>query len=116
TRGRLERRWEGEQCEDRQLAHPLDRQIEELEGGGIRPLRVLEREQDRPPAGETLELIEQCRERPTALLRGAECQRWISLADRDRQQRSKNRRYNLNPRCARGQERFERAKALPGRS
>jgi hypothetical protein len=34
-------------------------------------MRVLEREQDRLPPGETLELIEQCRERPAALLRGA---------------------------------------------
>src|SRR5207245_8273456 len=68
--------------------------------GGIRPVRVLEREQDRLPAGETLELIEQCRERPAALLRGAERQRRIPIAERDRQQRSKKRRYVLNPRCA----------------
>ena len=40
--GRLELRSEGEQCQDRQLAHPLDHQIEELERGGIGPLRILE--------------------------------------------------------------------------
>jgi len=34
-------------------------------------VRILEREQDRLPAGETLELIEQCCQRPAALLRGA---------------------------------------------
>src|SRR5262249_3342704 len=56
--GRLELRSEGEHRKDRELTHPLDRQSEELEGGGIRPVRVLEREQDRLPAGETLELIE----------------------------------------------------------
>jgi hypothetical protein len=76
------------------LAHPLDRQIEELEGGGIRPVRILEREQDRLPPGEILELIEQCRERAAALLRRAERQRRISLAKRDRQQRSENRRLS----------------------
>src|SRR5262245_54237731 len=70
-------------------------------------MRVLEREQDRLLAGETLELIEQCRERPAALLRGAERQRWIALAERDRQQRSKKRRDGLNLRCANGEERFE---------
>ena len=48
-------------------------------------MRVLEREQDRLPAGETLELIEQCSERPAALLRGAERQRRIPLAERDGQ-------------------------------
>src|SRR5262249_37760817 len=94
--GRLELRSEGEQCQHRQLAHPLDRQIEELEGGGIRPLRILEREQDRLLAGETLELIEQCRQRSAALLRGAERQRRIPLAERNRQQRSKKRRYSLD--------------------
>ena len=54
------------------MAHPLDSQIQQLEGGSIRPLRILEREQNRLPASETLELIEQCRERPAAMLRGAE--------------------------------------------
>ena len=78
------------------MAHPLDRSIEELDGGGIRPLHVLEREQDRLLACESLELIEQCRERPTALLRGAERQRRIPLAERDRQQRGKKRRYSLD--------------------
>ena len=112
--GRLELRSEGEQCKDRQLAHPLDHQIEQLEGGGIRPVRVLEHEQDRLPAGETLELIEQCRKRPAALLRGAERQRRIPLAERDRQQRSKKRRYGLNPRSAQGEERFQLVKALLG--
>jgi len=96
------------------LTHPLDRQIEELEGSGIRPVRVLEREQDRPPAGETLELIEQCRERPASLLHGAERQRRIPLAERDRQQRRKKRRYSFNPRCAHGEERFQLVEALLG--
>src|SRR5262249_32396289 len=108
----LELRSEGEQCKDRQLAHPLDSQIEKFEGGGIRPVRILEREQDRLPAGETLELIEQCHERPAALLRGAEGQQRIALAERDRQQRRKNRRYGLNLRCARGEERFQLVEAL----
>jgi len=33
-------------------------------------VHILEREQDRLPAGETLELIEQCRKRSATLLRG----------------------------------------------
>src|SRR6516162_6430640 len=66
-------------------------------------------------AGETLELIEQCHESPAALLCGAEPQWRIPLTKRDRQQRSKKRRYGLNPRCAHGQERFQLVEALPGR-
>src|SRR5260370_2797834 len=66
-------------------------------------MRVLEREQDRVLAGETLELIEQCRQRSAALLRGAERQRRIPLAGRDRQHRSKNRGYALYPRGALGE-------------
>jgi hypothetical protein len=66
-------------------------------------------------AGETLELIEQCRERAAALLRGAERQWRIPLAKRDRQQRSKKRCYGLNPRCAYGEECFQLVEALLGR-
>src|SRR5258707_7569118 len=77
-------------------------------------MRVLEREQDRLLAGETLELIEQCRQRSAALLRGAERQRRIPLAERDRQQRSKKRRYAFNPRCAHGEGRFQFVQALLG--
>jgi hypothetical protein len=47
-------------------------------------VRVLEREQDRLRAGKTFEVIEQCRQRPAALLRGTERQRRIPLAERDR--------------------------------
>src|SRR6266478_7870644 len=81
----------------------------------MRPMRVLEREQDRLLAGETLELIEQCRERAAALLRGAERQRRIPLAERDRQQRSKKRCYGLNLRSAHGEDRFQLVEALLGR-
>src|SRR5262249_40287656 len=94
--GRPELRSKGEQCKDRQLVHPLDGQIEQLEGGGVRPVRILERKQDRLPAGETPRLIEHGRQRPAALLRGAERQRRIALAERDRQQGSKKRRYSLD--------------------
>src|SRR5262249_57055985 len=73
---------------------------------------VLEREQDRLPAGETLELIEQCRQRAAALLCRAERQRRIALAKRDRQQRSKKRRYGLNPRCLHSEDRFQLVEAL----
>src|SRR5262249_37293515 len=72
-------------------------------------------EEDRLPAGETLELSEQCHERPAALLRGAEGQQRIALAERDRQQRRKNRRYGLNLRCPRGEERFQLVEPLLGR-
>src|SRR6516162_10333815 len=65
-------------------------------------------------AGETLELIEQCHESPAALLCGAEPQWRIPLTERDRQQRSKKRRYSLNPRCAHGEERFQLVEALLG--
>src|SRR5262249_25762807 len=78
-------------------------------------MHVLEREQDRLPSGETFKLIEQCRERPAALLRGAERQRRIPLAERDRQQRSEKRRYAFNPRRAHGEERFQLVEALLGR-
>src|SRR6516165_4443462 len=78
-------------------------------------MRVLEREQDRLLAGETLELIEQCRQRSAAMLRGAERQRRIPLAERDRQQRRKKRRYGLDLRCAHGEDYFQLVKALLGR-
>ena len=78
-------------------------------------MRVFEQQQDRLLARETLELIEQCRERPAALLRRAERQRRIPVAERDRQQRSKKRRYGLNLRCAHGEERFQLVEALLGR-
>ena len=78
-------------------------------------MRILEREQDRLLSGETLELIEQCRERPATLLRWAERQRRIPLAERDRQQRSKKRRYGFNGRSAYGEERFQLVEALLGR-
>src|SRR5262245_9773965 len=78
-------------------------------------MRVLQQEQDRLPPGETLELIEQCRERPAALLRGAERQRRIALAERDRQQRGKKWRYGLHPRCAHSEDRFQLVEALLGR-
>src|SRR5262249_7548118 len=93
----------------------LDSQIEEFEGGGIRPVRILEREEDGLPAGETLELIEQCRQRPAALLRGAEGQQRIALTERDRQQRSKKRCYVLDSRCVDGGERSQLVEASPGR-
>jgi hypothetical protein len=69
-------------------------------------VRVLEREQDRLAAGEALELIEQCRERAATLLRGAERQRRIPPAERERQQRRKKRRHGLNLGCAHGEDRF----------
>jgi len=72
----------------------------------VKVLTLGRREQDRLPASETLELIEQCRQRPAALLRGAERQRRIPLAERDRQQRSKKRRDSFEPRCAHGEDRF----------
>src|SRR5215471_5632231 len=78
-------------------------------------MRVLEREQDRLLAGETLELIEQCRQRSAAMLRGAERQRRIPLAEWDRQQRRKKRRYGLDLRCAHGEDHFQLVKALLGR-
>ena len=61
-------------------------------------------------------MIEQCRQpRLAALLRGAERQRWIPLAERDRQQRSEKRCDGLYPRSAHGEERFQLVKALLGR-
>src|SRR5262249_47843653 len=60
------------------------------------------------------ELIEQCRERAAAVLRGAERQWRISLAERDRKKRRKKRRYSLDLRCAHGEERFQLVEALLG--
>ena len=79
------------------MADPLDDQVEQLEGSGIRPVRVLEEEQDRLLPRETFDLIEQCRDRLPALLRGAERQRRLPLVERDREQRRKKRRHSLNP-------------------
>jgi hypothetical protein len=62
------------------LANPLDGQVEKFEGGGIRPVCVLEEQQDGLLPSKTLELIEERRERLAALLRGAERERRISFA------------------------------------
>src|SRR5207244_2320562 len=112
--GGLEVRSEGEQCKNRQLAHALDRQIEQLERGRIGPVRVLEQEQDRLLACEGLDLIEQRRKSPPALLRRAKGQRRIAMLEWDRQQRGKKRRYRLNLRCAHGEDRFQFVESLPG--
>src|SRR5215510_5238795 len=113
--GRLELWPECEQGKDRQMAQPLDRQIEQLEGGGIRPVGVLEQDHDRSPARESLELIEQRGERPAALLRGADRQRRIAVAGRDRQQRGKKRYHLLPPRWLDPEERLDLVEALLGR-
>src|SRR5262249_58292893 len=39
----------------------------------------------------------------------------MAFAERDRQQRSKKRRYSFDPRCAHGEERFEFVELLLGR-
>src|SRR5262249_48289406 len=83
--------------------------------GGICPLCVLEEKQDRLPPRETLDLIEQCRQRLAALLRRCERERRISFAERDREQRRKKRRRNLSPRCIHGEDRFEFVELLLGR-
>src|SRR5262249_24701460 len=64
---------------------------------------------------ETLDLIEQCRQRLAALLRRCERERRISFAERDREQRRKKRRRNLSPRCIHGEDRFEFVELLLGR-
>src|SRR5262249_31999016 len=55
------------------------------------------------------------RERPATMLRGAERQRRIPLAEGDRQQRRKKRHYGLDLRCAHGEDRFQLVEALLGR-
>jgi hypothetical protein len=67
------------------LAHPLDSQIEELQGGSVGPVRILEQEQDRFLTREILELVEQSRKRAAALLRRVERELRIAVAERDRQ-------------------------------
>jgi hypothetical protein len=113
--GRLELGPERENGEHRQLAHPLNHEIEQFEGCGVRPVRVLEREQDRLAPGETFELVEQCRKCAAALLRGAQRQRRVTIARWDRQQRGKERRGGLHPRRVDGEERFHLVQALLGR-
>src|SRR5262245_45348810 len=78
-------------------------------------MRVFKHEQDRLKAGESVELIEQCRKCPAALLPGAERQRRIASAERNRQQRSKKGRYAFAPRWAHSDDRFQLVEPLLGR-
>src|SRR5215510_5282755 len=89
--------------------------VEQLDGGGIRPVGVLEQDHDRSPAREGLELIEQCGECSAALLCRAERQRRIAVAGRDRQQRGKKWYHLLPPRWVDLEERLDFVEALFGR-
>jgi len=88
---RLVFRPEGDQHQYRQGADALDRQIEHFERGRIGPVGVLEQHQYRLLPRQCFELVEQgCQGQPP-LLRRAQSERWIAVAGRDRQQRSKER-------------------------
>src|SRR5262249_10561838 len=113
--GRLEVRSEGNQHHNRQLAYPLNYKINQLERGIVGPLRVLYQQQNRPLARVVLELVKQRRERSATLLRWTKCRLWISVAERNRQQRGKKRRHDLNFSSCQGQQPFQLIEAGLGR-
>ena len=78
-------------------------------------MRILEQEQDRFLTREILELVEQSRERATALLCRVEHELWIPVAEWDRQERSKKRCRVLNARSGYRQKRFQLVETLLGR-
>src|SRR5262249_5246664 len=89
-------------------------QIEQRKGGRIRPLRILEEEQGRLLARETLEQIKQRREGATPLLGGGERQWRISLAGRGRQQRGGERCHWANARSVPVEQGFQLGETLLG--
>ena len=100
------------------MTYPLDSQIEELKGGSVGPVRILEHEQDRFLTREILELVEQSRKRAAALpvRQGVEeDEPRIPVAEWDRQERSKKRCRVLNARSGYRQKRFQLVEALLGR-
>src|SRR5262249_17427293 len=56
-----------EQRKDRQLAYTRDSEIEQLERGGIRPVHVLEKQEDRLPPSQIFEPFKQYRKRSATL-------------------------------------------------
>ena len=76
----------GDQHEDRPGTETLDRELQQLHRAGVAPMRILEHQQRRPPAGEALELRDQRLLRLLALGWRCQLQCGIALGSRDRQQ------------------------------
>jgi hypothetical protein len=57
--GRRQLGAEGDDEQHRQALEPVDDEVEQLEGGGIDPVQVLDHRQDRPLPGQALELVDQ---------------------------------------------------------
>jgi len=89
--GRLVFRPESDQHHYRQGTDALDRQIEHFERSRIGPVGVLEQHQYRFLPRQCFQLVKQCRQSQSPLLRRAQCQRGIAVAGRDRQQGSEER-------------------------
>jgi hypothetical protein len=113
--GRFEFRPKGEKGKGRYLAHSIDHEIQQLEGGGIGPMCILEQEQDRFLMRQPFELIEQCRQRAAKLLRGTERQGRIPAAQWDRQQRRQQRDCIAGLRPGLAEKRLQSVEALLGR-
>ena len=90
--GRDELRPEGDHDQHGQVLHPVDRQPEQLQGGRVGPVRVLQHGQDQPLRGQARELVDQGLERqPLAPLR-RQGERRVASLGRDRQQVGQQRR------------------------
>ena len=70
--GLLKLRPEGDDQQERQPAHPVDGQIQELARGRVDPVSVFEHHQHRPVLRLGFELIEQCFEQHLPLAPRAE--------------------------------------------
>ena len=77
--------------QDRQALDPIDDLLEQLDRGGVDPMRVLEDHQHRIAAGEPGQLIEQGGEHLGAVLLRREVERRIAALGRDRQERRQQR-------------------------
>src|SRR5690348_10362649 len=113
--GRLELGSKRDECENRQLADPLDNEMKQLERGVVGPLNVFYQQQDRLAPRLVLELVKQGRKRAAALLRRAKPELWISVSERDRQQRRKERGHSLDVGRSRGEQHLQLVEAYLGR-
>ena len=68
AQARLVVRPAGQQHQHARIRDPVERQAEQLQGGGVDPVRVLENHQHRPAAREPKKLPDQCCQGAGALL------------------------------------------------
>ena len=105
----------GHDQQHRQPGDALDERVEQLPGGGIEPLRVLEDHQHRLPPGQGFEVPEQRIEDAPLLLLRRQAQERMAFVFRDAEQLGQQRHLRFGFRRQRREQRREPASADLGR-